>query len=67
MKEAKLMELPLVGHFRLSKMMSPQSEEEAQEMERVSYASSVGSLMHAMVCCRPDIAHVVCQISWFME
>ena len=30
MKEAKLTELSLVGHFRLSKMISPQTEVEAQ-------------------------------------
>ena len=28
-------------------------------MSRVPYASAVGSLMYAMVCTRPDIAHVV--------
>ena len=57
MKEVKSMELPLTEYFRLSKMMSPQTEMEAQEMERVPYTSGVGSLMYAMVCCRLDIAH----------
>ena len=66
MKEEKPTELPLTEHFRLSKMMSPQTEVEAQEMERVPYASSVGSLIYIMVCCRPDIAHTVSQVSWFM-
>ena len=45
MKEAKSVELPLAEHFRLSKMMLPQTNVEAQEMERVPYASSMGSLM----------------------
>ena len=66
MKEVKSTELPLGGHFRLSKMMSLQTEVEAQKMERVPYASSVGSLIYAMVCCRPDIAHAVSQVSRFM-
>ena len=35
MKGAKLAELPLAGHFRLSKTMMPQIEVEAQEMEMV--------------------------------
>ena len=66
MKEAKSMELLLVGHFRLSKMMSPQTEVEAQKMERMPYASGVGSFMYIMVCCRSDIAHTVSQVSRFM-
>ena len=35
-------------------------------MARVSYASVVGSLMYAMVCTRPDIAHAVGVESRFM-
>ena len=66
MKGAKPAELPLAGHFRLLKTMAPQTEVEAQEMETVPYASGVGSLMYAMVCCRPDIAHAVSQVSRFM-
>ena len=66
MKGAKPTELPLAGHFRLSKIMVPQTEVEAQEMEMVPYASGVGSLMYAMVCCRPDIANAVSQVSRFM-
>ena len=46
--------------------MAPQTKVEAQEMETVPYASGVGSLMYAMVCYRPDIAHAVSQVSRFM-
>ena len=66
MKDAKPAALPLAAHFSLSKTMSPQTEVEAQEMKKVPYASGVGSLMYAMVCCRPDIAHAVSQVSRFM-
>ena len=59
MKDVKLVELPFVGHFRLSKTISPKIEMEAQEMERVLYASSVGSVVYSMVCCRSDIIHIV--------
>ena len=65
-KEVKLAELPLAGHFRLSKMMLQQTEMEAQEMERVPYTSGVENFMYAMMCCRPDIAHAVSQVSRFM-
>jgi len=36
-------------------------------MSRVPYASAVGSLMHAMVCIRPDLAYAVSTVSWFMS
>ena len=36
-------------------------------MSRVPYAGAVGSLMYAMVCTRPDIAHVVGVLSRFMS
>ncbi len=35
-------------------------------MKRIPYASGVGSLMYAMVYCRPDLAHAVSQVSRFM-
>eukprot|EP00253_Pinus_taeda_P026901 PITA_26901 len=36
-------------------------------MSRVPYASAVGSLMYAMVCTRPDIAHAVGVLSRFIS
>ena len=66
MKDAKLIELPLAGHFRLSKTMSPKIEMKDQEMKRVPYVFDVESIMYSMVCCRPNIAHAVSQVSRFM-
>ena len=36
-------------------------------MSHVPYASAVGSLMYAMVCTKPDIAHAVVVLSRFMS
>lgn len=36
-------------------------------MQRVPYASAVGSLMYAMVCTRPDISHAVGTVSRFLS
>jgi ATP-binding cassette subfamily B (MDR/TAP) protein 1 len=36
-------------------------------MKKVPYASAVGSLMYAMVCTRPDIAHAVSVVSRFLS
>jgi hypothetical protein len=34
-------------------------EEERQRMDKIPYASAIGSIMHAMLCTRLDIAHAV--------
>lgn len=36
-------------------------------MSKVPYASTVGRLMYAMVCTRPDISHVVGVVSRYMN
>jgi hypothetical protein len=38
--------------------MCPNTQEEIKYVSRVPYSSTIGSLMYAMVCTRPDIAHV---------
>jgi hypothetical protein len=66
MSDAKAVSTPLASHFRLSKDQSPKTEEEEGFMAKVPYASAIGSLMYAMVCTRPDIAHAVGAVSKFM-
>nr|GEV70797.1 Gag-Pol polyprotein [Tanacetum cinerariifolium] len=51
---------------RLSSKMSPSSEKEMMEMSRVLYASAVGSVIFAMICTRPEIAHAVGVVSRYM-
>ena len=36
-------------------------------MRKASYASAIDSLMHAMVCIRPNIAHAVEIVSWYLS
>ncbi|RVW31691.1 Retrovirus-related Pol polyprotein from transposon TNT 1-94 [Vitis vinifera] len=67
MNEAKPVSTPLGSHFKLSKKQSPKTEEERDHMSKVPYASAIGSLMYAMVCTRPDIAHAVGVVSRFMS
>ena len=61
------MSTPLGSHFKLSKEQSPKTEEEKDYMSKVPYASAIGSLMYAMVCTSPDIAHTVGVVSEFMS
>ncbi|KAE8730100.1 hypothetical protein F3Y22_tig00003041pilonHSYRG00846 [Hibiscus syriacus] len=66
-KDVKPVSTPLGVHFRLSKEQSPKTEEERAHMVKVTYASAIGSLMYAMVCTRPDIAHAVGAVSRYMN
>ncbi|KAL5858125.1 hypothetical protein ACOSQ3_005583 [Xanthoceras sorbifolium] len=67
MKNAKPVSTPLAAHFKLSAAMSPQSDNDIEYMSHVPYSSAVGSLMYAMVCTRPDIAHAVSVVSRYMS
>ncbi|GKF50841.1 retrovirus-related pol polyprotein from transposon TNT 1-94 [Tanacetum coccineum] len=53
-------------NVKLSSKMSPSSEKERMKMSRVPYALAMGSLMFAMICTRPDIAHAVGVVSRYM-
>ena len=67
MENAKVVSCPLAAHFKLSRKQCPTTDEKKKEMHHVPYASAVGSLMYAMVCTRPDIAHAVSTVSRFMS
>ena len=67
MNETKPISTPLGSHFKPSKEQSPKTEEERDHRSKVPYASTIGSLMYAMMCTRPDIAHVVGIVSRFIS
>ncbi|PPR84446.1 hypothetical protein GOBAR_AA36262 [Gossypium barbadense] len=67
MDKAKTVSTPLAPHFKLSAELSPQSDEEKQQMSHIPYSSAVGSVMYAMVCTRPDISHAVSVVSRYMS
>ena len=64
---SRLTDLPLGANFKLTKEQSPKTEAERSQMESIPYSSAVGSLMYAMICTRPDIAHAVGVVSRFMS
>ena len=66
MSNAKAVSTPLAMHFRLSAVQSPTSEDEKLQMSKVPYASTVGSIMYAMVYTRPDIAQAMSVVSRYM-
>ncbi|GJU07579.1 retrovirus-related pol polyprotein from transposon TNT 1-94 [Tanacetum coccineum] len=67
MKDAEARCQPLRDYFKLSKKQAPKTEASRRRMAKVPYASAVGSVMYAMVCTRPYIAHAVGVVSRFMS
>lgn len=62
-----LVNTPLAGQMKLSKKMCPTTREEKESVVKVPYSSVVGSLMYAIVCTRPNIAHAVTVVSTFLD
>ena len=67
MQESKPVKVPIPIGVKLSVEQCPKTQEEEEDMSRVPYASVVGSLMYAMVCTRPNIAHAVGVLSRYMS
>ncbi|KAL5725484.1 hypothetical protein ACHQM5_008624 [Ranunculus cassubicifolius] len=63
---AKPVSCPICAHFKMSTKHSPLRKDDIESMKKVPYASTVGSLMYAMVCTRPDIAYAVGVVSRFL-
>jgi hypothetical protein len=67
MHGSKSVKFPIPIGVKLSADQCPKTQEEEEDMSHVPYASAIGSLMYAMVCTRPDIAHVVGVLSRYMS
>src|SRR4051812_233254 len=59
MERSKKGFLPMLPGKTLSKTQSPATAEEREIMDKVSYASAIGSIMYAMLCTRPYVAHAI--------
>ncbi|GJR18120.1 putative RNA-directed DNA polymerase [Tanacetum coccineum] len=67
MDKAKVVSSPLTTNFKLTDKDCPSSKKNIEKIDRVLYASAVGSLMYAMVCTRPDLAYAVGVVSRFLS
>ncbi|KAD2805308.1 hypothetical protein E3N88_38685 [Mikania micrantha] len=56
MQDSKRGILPMAHGTILNSSQSPKTNEEKKKMERVPYASAIGSIMYAMLCTRPDVS-----------
>ncbi|KAL6315384.1 hypothetical protein AAG906_000494 [Vitis piasezkii] len=59
MQNSKPGDTPVAKGDKFSLNQCPKNSLESQEMQKIPYASAVGSLMYAQVCTRPDIAYIV--------
>ena len=59
MKDSKPGDTPVAKGDKFSLEQCPHNDLERKEMQKIPYASVVGSLMYAQVCTRPDIAFIV--------
>jgi hypothetical protein len=51
--------LPLLQGKALSNTQSPVTAEDREVMNKIPYASAIGSIMYAMLCTRSDVAHAI--------
>ncbi|KAJ8512154.1 hypothetical protein OPV22_002588 [Ensete ventricosum] len=57
--------IPMRYGILLSRSMSPKTPEERADMDKIPYASAIGSIMFIMLCTKPDIAHALSVTSMF--
>ena len=65
--EARSVSSLLAPHFKLSARMSPKIIDDRESMSHIPYASTICSLMYAMVCMRPDLSQVVSMVSRYIH
>ena len=59
MENSKRGHIPMRHGISLATSMSPKTPEEMTNIDMIPYASAIGSIMYAMLCTRPDIAHAL--------
>ncbi|XP_054778150.1 secreted RxLR effector protein 161-like [Prosopis cineraria] len=61
------MDTPVASGVKLSPDIGPKTEIAKRKMERILYASAVGSLMYAMMCTRSDICYAIGLVSRYQS
>lgn len=59
--------IPFRHGVHLSKYQCPKTSEENEQMRSIPYGSTIGSLMYAMLCTKPDVYHVVGLVSRYQS
>lgn len=67
MQNSKKGQQPMRHGIAFSKEKSPNTSEEVDSMRNIPYASTVGSLMYAILCTRPDISYAIGIVSRYQS
>ena len=65
MDQSKRGLIPMSRGILLSKDMCPKTKEERDNMNRIPFASAVGSIMYAMICTRYDVSYALSMCSCY--
>ena len=53
--------------IKLNKYQCPTTKDEREHMDKIPYASAIGSIMYAMLCTRPDVSYALIMTSRFQS
>ena len=67
MQESKRGFLPMTHGINLSKAQCPKTQDERERMNKIPYASAIGSIMYAMLCTRPDVSYALSMTSRYQS
>ena len=67
MKDCSSGDTPVAKGDKFSLTQCPKNNLKIEEMQKIPYASAVGSLMYAQACTRPDIAFIVGMLGRYMS
>ena len=67
MENCNPIDTPMAKGEKLSNNLCPKTLKQKKRMEKVPYASVVGSLMYAMLCTRLDISYAVGMVSRYQS
>ena len=51
--------------IKLSKSQCPTMKDKRENMDKIPYASAIGSIMYVMLCTRPDVSYALSMTSRF--
>ncbi|XP_047335609.1 secreted RxLR effector protein 161-like [Impatiens glandulifera] len=67
MQDSKKGFFPIQQGVYLSKTQCPKTPTELEKMNKIPFSSTIGSIMYAMVCTRPDVTYVLSMCSIYQS
>ena len=67
MRDSKRGFLPMSHRIKLNKSQCPTMKDKRDRMDKIPYASAIGSIMYAMLCTLPDVSYALSMTSRFQS